>query len=129
MNGVAKRRENFEDLRERYSPEEAKAAIDGILAVYGETCRITFRKYDAEITDSYLVNDVSVRHRVCEIIARTGLTKRNYEDLSAEWQVHNVSYKAGFMKDHAKDVALDYGKDPRASVRLATGIFDKLDIE
>lgn len=119
----------FEDLKESYTLEEAKAAIDGMLAKYGDTVRITFRKKDAEIIDSYLVKDMDVRHTVCEIIARTGVTKRTYEDLSAEWQVHNVSYHVGYKPDHAKDVALDYAEDPRKSVRMATKIFDKLGIE
>ena len=70
-----------------------------------------------------------MRHKVCEIIARTGLTERTYENLSAEWQVHNVAYKVGIGKASAKDVSLDYAKDPRATVRLSSDLFDKLDIE
>ncbi len=119
----------FEDLKEHYTAEEAKEAIDRILSPYGDTVRITFREKDAEIIDSYLVKDQNTRHTVCEIMARTGLTKRTYEDLSAEWQVHNVSYRVGYKPDHAKDVSLDYTEDPRKAVRLATKIFDTLHIE
>ena len=42
----------FAPLKPRYSVEEATAAIDAILAPYGETCRISFRRTDAEIVDS-----------------------------------------------------------------------------
>lgn len=119
----------FAPLSPRYSTAEAKAAIDALLAPYGETCRISFRQNDAEITDSYLVDDMDVRHTVCEIIARTGVTKRTYENLAAEWQVHNVAYQLGIGRSAARDVSLDYAKDPRSTVRLASDLFDKLDIE
>jgi len=119
----------FEQLKAHYTVAEATAVINDMLANYGDTVRITFRETDAEIVDSYLVDDVSVRHTVCEIIARTGVTKRSYEDLSAEWRVHNVSFDAGVMTDHAKDVSLDYDRDPRRPVRLATKVFDLLDME
>lgn len=124
-----KNEELFRNLQETYTQEEAKAAIDSILEKYGETVRISFRKKDAEIVDSYLVNSQDDRHTICEIIHRTGVTQRDYEDLSAEWMVHNAAYKAHVGRQHAKDVSLDYDKDPRRMVRAATGIFDKLDIE
>ena len=119
----------FNGLQECYTPEDAKAAIDAILLPYGETCKIQFRKTDAEIIDSYLVNSQDDRHIICEIIHRTGLTQRSYENLAAEWMVHNVSYRAGVLKSHAKDVSLDYDKDPHAPVLIATEVFDALDIE
>lgn len=116
-------------LRKSYSPAEAKEAIDRLLAKYGENCRIDFRKSDAEIIDSYRVRDIRVRRAVCEILARTGLTKRSGEDMSAEWRVHNVCYRLGIRREKAKDVSLDYDRDPRRSVRLAGRIFDKLNVE
>lgn len=119
----------FEDLKDHYTIDEARDAINKLLAGYGDTVRITFRKTDAEITDSFLVRDTATRHTVCEIIARAGVTGRTYEDLSAEWQVHNVSYRLGYKPDSARDVSLDYAEDPRRSVRLATKIFDALNIE
>lgn len=119
----------FAALQERYTVEEAKTAIDEILRPYGETCKIQFRKADAEIIDSYRVDSQDDRHVICEIIHRTGLTERTYENLAAEWMVHNVSYAAGVYKAHAKDVSLDYGKDPRAAVVAATELFDALNIE
>ena len=119
----------FAELKKQYSLEEAKAAIDEILKKYGDTVRITFYETYAEIVDSYLVEDVNVHHVVCEIIVRTGVTKRSYHDLAAEWKVHNASYQAGFMRDHAKDVALDYKEDPHLGVQLATKVFQKLNLE
>lgn len=108
---------------------EAKAQIDALLKKYGETCRIEFRKTDAEITDSYLVSSMEDRHAVCKLIAATGITDRTYEDLSAEWEVHNAAYAVHVARASAKDVSLDYDGDPRFTVRLATKIFDILDIE
>ena len=119
----------FRSLPDKLSKEEAKERIDAILRHYGETCAIVFREYDAEIMDSYLVTSQTDRHLICEMIARTGLTDRDYEDLSAEWEVHNAAYRLNFARKDAKDVSLDYHGDPRRSVRLATKIFDKLDIE
>lgn len=124
-----KRKELFKALPEKLELQKAKEMIDGMLEKYSETCKIEFRETDAEIIDSYLVDSQDDRHIVCEIIARTGITQRDCEDMAAEWQVHNVAYYAGVGKSHAKDVSLDYGKDPRASVRLATAVFDKLNIE
>ena len=119
----------FAGLQAHYTPAEAKAAIDAILLPYGEDCKITFREKDAEIVDSFLVNSREDRHLICEIIHRTGLTERSYENLAAEWRVHNASYQAGVFKRQARDVSLDYDGDPRAPVLLATEVFDALDIE
>lgn len=124
-----KRKELFRALPEKLELDKAKKMIDEILAGYSETCVIEFRETDAEIIDSYLVDSQDDRHLICEIIARTGITQRDCEDLAAEWRVHNVSYAAGVARKSAKDVSLDYAKDPRVSVRLATAIFDKLDME
>lgn len=85
----------FENLKDSYTLKEAQETIDAILAQYGDSVRIQFRETDAEIIDSYLVDDMEVRHTVCKIISRTGVTQRSYEDLPAEWQVHNVSYRLG----------------------------------
>lgn len=118
-----------ENLKEHYTVEEATSLINQVLSKYGESVKINFRKKDAEITDSFLVTNEEDRHFVCKIITRTGVTNRTFENLSAEWQVHNVSYCVGFMKEKSKDVSLDYADDPRKAVKIATEIFDKLDIE
>ena len=122
-------RKAMKDLQTSYTKEEAKAAIDAILKPYSETCKISFRKKDAEIIDSYLVDSALVRHRVCAIVARSGITKRSYEDMCAEWLLHNLSYKFHFMRKQSKDVSLDYDGDPRFLIRLITAFMDKLDME
>ncbi|MBO6014144.1 MAG: hypothetical protein J6P48_01620 [Oscillospiraceae bacterium] len=119
----------FRSLPEKLSLSEAKERIDEILFRYGENCSVEFREFDAEIIDSYLVNSQEDRHLVCEIISRTGLTDRSYENLAAEWEVHNAAYRLNVARSDAKDVSLDYRGDPRKSVRLATALFDKLDLE
>ena len=119
----------FRFLPARLSKKKAKRQIDEILKHYGSTCEIEFRETDAEIRDSYLVTSKLDRHLICEIISRTGLTKRSYEDLSAEWEFHNAAYKANIERGSAKDVSLDYGQDPRWKVRWATKIFDFFNIE
>lgn len=119
----------FRSLPEKLSLSEAKERIDEILCRYGENCSVEFREFDAEIIDSYLVNSQEDRHLVCEIISRTGLTDRSYENLAAEWEVHNAAYRLNVARSDAKDVSLDYRGDPRKSVRLATALFDKLDLE
>ena len=119
----------FRFLPERLSPEEAKRQIDDILRRYGESCSIIFRETDAEIKDSFLVDSKLDRHLICEIISRTGLTRRSYEDLSAEWEFHNAAFNANIERGSARDVSLDYGRDPRWIVRWATKIFDIFNIE
>jgi len=122
-------RKAMEGLQKSYTKEEAKNAIDTLLRPYSESCLISFRKKDAEIIDSYLVDSALIRHRVCAILARTGVTRRSYEDLCAEWLLHNLSYKFHFMRKQSRDVSLDYDGDPRFLIRLLTFFMDKLDIE
>lgn len=119
----------FDGLQETYTPEEAKREIDAILAKYAPECEIIFGKYTAEIIDSYKVDSQYDRHRICAIISRTGLTARDYENLSAEWMLHNAAWEMHVGRSHAKDVSLDYDRDPRAVVYLATELFDMFDIE
>ena len=119
----------FKNLKKNYSIDEAKNEIDEILRSYGENVKITFYKTGCEIVDSYKVRDVDTRHRVCEIIARSGVTNRSYEDLSAEWRFHNDAWDIHLKRDSAKDVMLDYDGDPRKSVRTATAIYDAVDHE
>lgn len=113
----------------RLTPEEAKEKIDAILKTVSPECEIIFQKKTAEIINSYKVDKKEIRHKICKLIEKTGLTGRNYESLSAEWEVHNVAWKMHVGRASAKDVSLDYTKDPRLPVRAATWVFDKLDIE
>lgn len=121
--------ESISKLKENYGLEEAKELIDRILSAYSDKCKIVFFEDNAEITDSYLVNKMHDRQLVCEIIRRTGITDRDYEDMSAEWEFHNVSYNMHFKRESAKDVNLDYAGDPRKSVRTATAVFKAIKAE
>lgn len=85
-----------------------------------------FHPYYVEIVDSYLVTNRKDRLVICEIIARSGATKRSAANLSAEWVVHNLSYRLHILRWAAKDVALDYVRDERFPVRWATWIFEFL---
>ncbi len=113
-------------LKDRYTKEEAKKAIDTMLSEYGKTCKIEFHDAFADIIDSYKVISVKEQRTICEIISRTGLTKRTSRSLAAEWQVHNLAWYLRVFRSHAKDVALDYKGDPRKYVRFATSVFELL---
>lgn len=119
----------FDGLQQTYTVAEAKREIDAILAAYAPECEILFGKTAAEIINSYKVNSRFDRYRICEIIVRTGLTGRDCENLAAEWMLHNAAWKAHVGRAGAKDVSLDYKRDPRAPVHLATELFDFFDIE
>lgn len=120
---------DFSQLKAAYTVEEAKAAIDERLKPYGPGCYIEFGKRRAEIFDSYKVDSSDERHLICEIIARTGVTTRDNEDLSAEWRLHNDAWHLHIGRVHAKDVSLDYAGDPHKSVALATALYDLMDRE
>ncbi len=114
----------FKDLKKKYTTEEAKKAIDAILKKTDKSCAITFLKTNCEIKNSYKVNSKDDWCIICEIIARAGVTKRDYKSLVGEWEAHNIAYKANIGKDHARDVNLDYAKsgDSRKAVKVATKI-------
>lgn len=105
---------------------EAKEKIDEILEKYGPTCRIAFLRAVAIINDSYKIHSKKDRTDICKIIAESGITHRTADNLSAEWEVHNVAFDTKLYRSHAKDVDLDYESDPRFMVRLATNVFEKL---
>ena len=119
----------FDGLQQTYTVAEAKREIDAILSAYAPECEIIFGKTAAEIMESYKVDSRSDRYRICEIIVRTGLTVRDCENLAAEWMVHNAAWEMHVGRSGAKDVSLDYRRDPRAVVHLATEVFDALNIE
>ena len=107
----------------------AKKEIDAILQDYGPQCRIHFLRTTATLTDSWRVDSKEVRHAICRLIAETGVTKRSYENLSAEWEVHNLAYQMHIGRKHSADADLDYEKDPHLPVRAASDLFDLMDIE
>ena len=126
----------LQKIREHYYPHcssekmrIAEEEINQLLCKYGPECRIYFLRTAATIINSWKVTSKEERHQICRIIADTGITDRSFENLSAEWELHNVSYHAHIGREHAKDVDLDYEKDPRKLVRVATELFDRMDIE
>ena len=118
----------YNNLKEEYTFAEAKELIDSILKEYGDTCEIHFERRYADLITSYKVTSRKTRHLVCEIIRRTGVTDRSVGNLSAEWMVHNVAWYLGVFRESAKDAALDYDKDPRRSVRMATSVLQVLGV-
>ena len=116
-------------LKESYTLETAKEAIDKLLEPYGEDVRIPFLPKAAEITNSYKVRDADLRHVICMIISRCGVTKRDYDDLCAEWRFHNDAYDINFKRASAKDVTLDYDGDERTGVRIATALYKAVEHE
>ena len=75
------------------------------------------------------MRSVRDRHRVCRIIAATGLTERSYEHLSAEWQLHNMAWDLRFFPSRAADADLDYGRNSFWLIDVVVWIMDALNIE
>lgn len=112
-----------------YTPEQAEEEINSMLINYGPECKVQFYDDAAKIKNSYLVHSELVRHRVCAVIANTGLTARSFENMSAEWLLHNICYHLHIRRSSAVDADLDYTRDRRFIVRLLTKIMDIFDIE
>lgn len=112
-----------------YNPEEAKIEIDRLLSGFGGKCVIRFAEDACEISNSWLVHSKKLRHTICRIIADSGVTRRSYENLSAEWLFHNLAYRLHIFRASARDVTLDYTHDTRKIVVLITNLFDLLNWE
>ena len=111
-----------EEIKDGYTTEEAKDEIDGILSKYSgdsesSKCRIEFNESAAKITNSYKVTSRYDRQKISEIIGRTGLTNREYDNMSAEWLGHNICYTLHIKRQSTKDVDIDYDGDERFYVR------------
>ena len=111
-----------EEIKDGYTTEEAKDEIDGILSKYSgdsesSKCRIEFNESAAKITNSYKVTSRYDRQKISEIIRRTGLTNREYDNMSAEWLGHNICYTLHIKRQSTKDVDIDYDGDERFYVR------------
>lgn len=94
----------------------------GILSKYSgdsesSKCRIEFNESAAKITNSYKVTSRYDRQKISEIIRRTGLTNREYDNMSAEWLGHNICYTLHIKRQSTKDVDIDYDGDERFYVR------------
>lgn len=108
------------------SVHRASSEINDLLAPYGDDCAIRFHADRVTLTNSYRVRSRSKRLQICGLIARTELTDRSRESLSAEWFFHNLAYELHVRRSSARDADLDYRQDTRKSVRLVTDIFEKL---
>ncbi len=112
-----------------YTLKEAEDEINSVLSCYGPDCKIEFYDDAAKIRNSYLVSSEFIRHRVCAVIANTDLTPRSFENMSAEWLLHNICYRLHIKRSSSIDADLDYIRDRRFTVRLVTWVMDILDIE
>lgn len=112
-----------------YTLKEAEEEINSMLINYGPECKVEFYDDAVKIRNSYLVRSELIRHRVCAVIAHTDLTARSFENMSAEWLLHNICYKLHIKRSSAVDADLDYTRDRRFIVRLLTEIMDIFDIE
>lgn len=113
------------EVSSTYSQEEAKSEIDSILEKYNSSSEITFYDTYAEITDSYYVDDKYDRQKISTILSRTEeLTKREFDNISAEWFLHNFLTPVPFLYDSAHSVSIDYDYDKRWYVNFATAFFE-----
>ena len=112
-----------------YTLGEAKTQIDSLLSPVSPDCSIEFCDDAAKLRNSYLVHSSLLRHQVCAVISRTDITVRSFENMSAEWLLHNICYYLHIKRSSAIDVDLDYTRDRRFIVRFMTWIMDILNIE
>lgn len=113
INAINKRKidKELEDFGDEIDIKTAKNLIDDHLQNIDSSCYITMDADGTfEIVNSYKVKSRYSRQYICEILSRTTLTDREYDNMSAEWVGHNLL--AGFYSG-AKDVNLEYDEDPR----------------
>ena len=126
---MKKRNNSAEGLLPHYELDAAEREINAILSKWSPDCRVVFKEDAAKIVNGYYVRSVRDRHRVCRIIAATGLTERSYEHLSAEWQLHNMAWDLRFFPSRAADADLDYGRNSFWLIDVVVWIMDALNIE
>ena len=126
---TAKLQEIEEQVEDFYTEDEAVALVNGILEPWSPLCRLSFGEDAFKITYSYMVKSWCDRHLICAILAHTGATERSFENLAAEWRFHNIAFRLHLQHRSARDVVLDYTRDPRWPVRAVTAVLDWLDIE
>lgn len=71
---------------------------------------INFELHDngVNVMDAYLVKDDDEKARfIIEIMNFHSFEKREPKSLIREWKAHNICYRLGIMKSHAKDCYLD----------------------
>jgi len=112
------------ELREEYSVEEALEAIQVILQRHSPDCKAKLFEKELEIRNGHLVRSRRDRLKVSLILSRCGLTEREYDNLAAEWLLHNLAYDLHFMRGSAKHVALDFGHNIHRVVDICTRILE-----
>ena len=114
------------ELSEKYSVEEALEAIQSILDHHAPDCKVKLYEKELEIRNGYKVRSRRDRLKISLILSRCGLTEREYDNLAAEWLLHNLAYDLHLMRGSAKHVALDFGHNIRREVDYCTRILEIL---
>lgn len=114
------------ELKEQYSVEEALEAIQSVLDRYSPDCKARFFEKELEIRNGHLVRSRRDRLKISLILSRCGLTEREYDNLAAEWLLHNLAYDLHFMRVSARHAALDFGHNIRCVADYATRILEIL---
>ena len=112
------------ELQEKYSVEEALQAIDEVLHRHSPDCEARLFEQELEIRNGYRVRSRRDRLKISLILSRCGLTEREYDNLAAEWLLHNLAYDLHFMRGSARHVALDFGHNIRREVDFFTRILE-----
>ena len=119
------------ELKESYTKEEAKAAIDEYLSKYQHDSDKVYLEYTTEgykIHNSCLVKSRYDRQYVSMILSRTNMTNREYDNLSAEWFGHNLMNFIRYDSSTA-NADLEYYGDGRGWIRDATRVLELLGFE
>lgn len=130
-NSENKKRINKE-IKSSYTIPEAEEEINEILKTWGDDCKVTFNDNAFHIENSYRVDSVYVRQKICAIVNNTGLTNRTVGNESAEWVGHNEYYwlvPDGFIyKENAKHVDIEFVKDERVLVEYASRFLELIGV-
>ena len=119
------------ELKDYYTPEEAKAAIDKYLSKYNrdsDTVELEYTDKGYKIHNSCLVKSRYDRQYVSMILSRTNMTNREYDNLSAEWFGHNLMNFIRYDSSTA-NADLEYYGDGRGWIRDATRVLELLGFE
>ena len=114
------------ELRETYSVEEALEAIQAVLDRHSPDCKAKLFEKELEIRNGYKVRSRRDRLKISLILSRCGLTEREYDNIAAEWLLHNLAYDLHFMRGSARHVALDFGRNIHREVDWVTRILEIL---
>ncbi len=106
--------------------EKLLSEVQQLLHKYGDDCILTLEPGRIKLANSYRVRSRKERLRICSMLVQSDLTKRSKESLSAEWNFHNAAYYLHVRPESAKDADLDYVRDERKLVRIATKVFEIL---